>query len=269
MSRIDDCFAKLAAEGSAALIPYIAAGDPHPKLTVGIMQRLAENGADLIELGVPFSDPMADGAIVQGAHERALKYNTRLHDVFAMVAEFRKGNDSTPVTLMSYLNPLESLGYKEFALAAAEAGVDGVLIVDMPPEENECRALFAQYGLEQIFLISPNSPESRLQTINEYAAGYLYYISIKGVTGSNIRDIPAIRQQLATIRKNVQLPLVVGFGIRSPNDIRELSSHCDGVVVGSALIETMQAHTNDDVALFDAIGRFVNELKAACRKEAQ
>ncbi|SFH64246.1 tryptophan synthase subunit alpha [Modicisalibacter xianhensis] len=237
MNRIDQRFAALKEQGRTALIPYITAGDPSPDYTVSYMHALVEAGADVIELGIPFSDPMADGPVIQKACERALKHNTRLSHVFAMVSEFRRQDSDTPVVLMGYLNPIERLGYPTFAKQAAEAGVDGVLIVDMPPEEaDEIAPLLKEHHLQSIFLVAPTTSEARAATICAHGEGYLYYVSLKGVTGAASLDVAAVDRQLDVLRKLTGLPLCVGFGIRDGASAAAVGKVADGVIVGSALV---------------------------------
>ena len=238
MSRIRVCFEHLENSGKTALIPFITAGDPAPSMTVSIMHALVEGGADAIELGVPFSDPMADGPVIQLASERALVHNTSLADVIAIVAEFRKENDIVPVILMGYLNPLEAMGYAEFANLANEAGVDGILIVDLPAEESlELKSILHQRELDLIFLIAPNTSEKRMETICRAASGYLYYVSLKGVTGSNQIDIESVANKLTLIRQKTKLPIGVGFGIKDPQTAASIAKISDAVIVGSVLVD--------------------------------
>ena len=215
MSRIEGVLKSLKEQGRKALIPYITAGDPHPDQTVGLMHTLVAAGADIIELGVPFSDPMADGPVIQLACERALKFNTSLRDVLGMVKEFRKTDSDTPVVLMGYLNPMEAMGYEAFADAAADAGLDGVLTVDLPPEEaDQVAPLFAERKLDPIFLLAPTTTDERIRAISEHSSGYVYYVSIKGVTGSATIDVDEVARKVAHVHELTALPVGVGFGIR-------------------------------------------------------
>lgn len=264
MSRIASRFAELRAANRAALIPYITAGDPHPDQTVGLMHHLVAQGADLLELGVPFSDPMADGPVIQRATERALAHHVSMHDVLAMVRAFRQTDTSTPVILMGYLNPIEVLGYEAFARAAAEAGVDGVLTVDMPPEEtagyNE--ALQAA-GLDRIFLVSPTTPARRVKAIAQKGSGFVYYVSLKGVTGAKTLDVADVAHHLAALRTQIELPLGVGFGIRDAVSAGQVARIADAVVVGSALVHLIEQQQNDPQAMRQAVGALVAEMRAA------
>ncbi len=247
MSRIAQRFEALKAKNRKALIPYFTAGDPDPGSTVDLMHTLVDAGADLIELGVPFSDPMAEGPVIQLACERALKHNVSLHDVIALVAEFRQKDPETPVILMGYLNPVEVMGYREFASEAATAGVDGVLIVDMPPEEGaDPIAAFKAAGLDLIFLAAPTSTAERLQKISAASSGFVYYVSLKGVTGAKSLDANAVKEKLQEVRRYVDLPIGVGFGIKDANDAAAIAGIADAVVVGSAIVQHI-ADNQDDV----------------------
>lgn len=238
--RIQQVFQQL--QGRAALIPYVTAGDPSPESTVSLMHALVQAGADIIELGVPFSDPMADGPIIQRAAERALAKGMSLAKVLAAVQDFRKTNQTTPVVLMGYANPVEAMGQIQFVEQAAQAGVDGVLTVDYPPEESQefCQALIAQ-GVDPVFLLAPTSTDERIQKIAGLARGYVYYVSLKGVTGSDRIDMDDVVQQLNRIRQYVQTPVGVGFGIRSAERAQQIAQHAEAVIIGSKLIETMEA----------------------------
>ena len=242
MSRIDRRFEALATAGRTALIPYVTAGDPSPELTVPIMHALVEGGADVIELGVPFSDPMADGPVIQRASERALARGTRLARVLDMVREFRARDGGTPVVLMGYANPIEAMGVASFAERAALAGVDGVLVVDYPPEEaHEFAALLDARGLAPIFLLSPTTPPSRIETVAKVARGYVYYVSLTGVTGAAHLDTADVARHLDEIRRHVHIPVGVGFGIRDASSARALAAHADAVVIGSRIIQEIEA----------------------------
>lgn len=245
MSRLAATFDSLRHQKRKALVPYITAGDPNPQTTVPLMHALVKAGADVLELGVPFSDPMADGPTIQLACERALKHGTGLWDILGMVAEFRRTDTKTPVVLMGYLNPIEMRGLQEFAHRAAEAGVDGVLIVDLAVEEapNYLPAL-REHGLDCIFLIAPTSSVARIQAIAREASGYLYYVSLKGVTGAATLDIPSVKAKLEEIRAHTQLPVAVGFGIRDAASAKAVGALADGVVVGSALVSEIEKNAD-------------------------
>lgn len=238
MGRIQACFERLKKNRNKALIPYLVAGDPSLEATVTQMHTLVKGGADVIELGVPFSDPMAEGPVIQLAHERALANKTRLLDVLDMVTEFRKTDNQTPVVLMGYANPVEVMGYAMFAEKARKAGVDGLLTVDLPPEEAEAlNSALAAEGIDTIFLIAPTTREDRLASICNEATGYLYYVSFRGVTGASHFDITEVAANLAKIRSKTQLPVAVGFGIKDAASAKAVAEVADGVVVGSALVD--------------------------------
>jgi tryptophan synthase alpha chain len=248
MSRITSTFDKIKSEGKKALIPFITAGDPGKGYTVPLMHALVEAGADIIELGVPFSDPMADGPVIQRASERALANKVGLKDVLAMVAEFRRLNGDTPVVLMGYANPVEHMGYEAFARAAKEAGVDGVLTVDIPPEESHGVAdVFKAHGLDPIFLLSPTTPESRVEQVAKAAGGFVYYVSLKGVTGAGNLDTEEVARKLAMIRRHCNLPVGVGFGIRDAQTAEAIARIADAVVVGSRIVNEIENAPEDEV----------------------
>jgi tryptophan synthase alpha chain len=237
MSRIAGRFTALAKAGRKALIPYVTAGDPNPDVTVPLMHALVAAGADLIELGVPFSDPMADGPVIQAACERALTHHVSLRKVLAMVKGFRTQDQDTPVILMGYLNPVEVMGYAAFAQAAKDAGVDGLLTVDLPPEEaGDLLDELKKVAIDPIFLLSPNTSDERVRKIAAVASGFLYYVSFKGVTGANRLDVGAVASKVKTIRALTNIPVGVGFGIRDAQSAADVSAVADAVVVGSALV---------------------------------
>lgn len=264
MSRIEACFNAIKENNKKALIPFITAGDPSPDLTVGLMHEMVSAGADIIELGIPFSDPMADGPVIQRASERALAKGTNTDDVFSIVEEFRTKNNMTPIILMGYLNPIEVMGYAQFVNKAAKSGVDGLIIVDLPPEESEeLIAELKPHGLDQIFLISPTTHEERLEKICEVASGFLYYVSLKGVTGSNQLDVEAVAHKLNQIRDKTNLPLGVGFGIRDAQTAEAVGRISDAVVVGSALVERIAEHAKDNEKMKKEISSFIKSLRVA------
>ena len=237
-ARLEAAFADKATR--TALIPYVMAGDPGPDATVPVMHALVAAGADVIELGVPFSDPMADGPVIQAAAERALAGGTSLRDVLGMVAEFRRTDARTPVVLMGYANPIERMGAEAFARAAGEAGVDGVLTVDYPPEEvADFARLLGEAGIDPIFLLAPTSTDARIAAVAEVARGYVYYVSLKGVTGAGHLDAADVARNIARIRQHVRLPVGVGFGIRDAASAVALAEHADAVVIGSRLVDTI------------------------------
>jgi len=248
MSRIQSTFATLKQSGKKALIPYITAGDPHPQKTVEMMHALVKAGANLIELGVPFSDPMADGPVIQRATERALVYKVGLRSVLAMVKEFRQQDDQTPIVLMGYANPIEAMGVEKFADAAKDAGVDGVLTVDYPPEECvEVNDLLKARGIDPVFLLSPTTEKSRVDLIVQQASGFVYYVSLKGVTGAKNLDIDEVADRVAAIRKQTTLPVGVGFGVRDAATAKAVAGIADAVVVGSRMVQTIETSTVDNV----------------------
>ncbi|NYT23087.1 tryptophan synthase subunit alpha [Alcaligenaceae bacterium] len=238
--RLQAVFARLS--GRTALIPYIAAGDPSVAATPALMHALVRAGSDVIELGVPFSDPMADGPVIQRAAERAIARGTGLRQVLDMVAEFRREDDRTPVVLMGYANPIERMGQQAFVDAARQAGVDGVLVVDYPPEEiKEFAGMLGRARIDPIFLLAPTSTDARMRAVGEVARGYVYYVSLKGVTGAGNLDTGEVAARLELIRRHVTLPVGVGFGIRDAESAKRLSECADAVVIGSKIIETMEA----------------------------
>jgi len=261
MSRIAARFALLQKKGRKALIPFITAGDPQPGQTVPLMHALVAAGADLIELGVPFSDPMADGPTIQRASERALAFGVSLRVVLGMVREFRKSDDATPVVLMGYANPIEAYGAAAFVADARDAGVDGVLTVDYPPEEcAEFAALLRGQGLDPIFLLAPTSPERRYAEVAALGSGYIYYVSLKGVTGSAALDLDEVARRLPRIREKVGLPVGVGFGIRDAAAAARVATVADAVVIGSRIIEIIE---RSPAAPAEAVGAFLREVRAA------
>ena len=248
MSKIQATFERLQAQGRKALIPFITAGDPGPNQTVPLMHALVEAGADIIELGVPFSDPMADGPTIQRASERALAKGVSLRQVLEMVANFRADNNETPVVLMGYANPIEAIGVDSFAAAAFDAGVDGVLVVDYPPEESVDFAKAMQANaLDPIFLLAPTSTEERIAMVSELASGYVYYVSLKGVTGSAQLDVEAVAKRIPEIHAAVGVPVGVGFGIRDAQTAGAIARFADAVVVGSRIIEEIEQSPADEV----------------------
>ena len=264
MRRIAAVFSALRDQGRQALIPFVTAGDPAPETTLPLMHAMVEAGADIIELGVPFSDPMADGPVIQRASERALTHHVALHDVIDMVRRFRETDQTTPVVLMGYLNPIEVMGYDAFALAAAEAGVDGVLTVDIPPEEGSglVAALQARM-IDPIFLLAPTSNRARIERITAAASGFVYYVSLKGVTGAANLSLDSVRDKLAEIRSCTGLPVGVGFGIKDAQTAAAMSAFADAVVVGSALVSRIEQHLDDPSQAIEEIKRVLGGMRAA------
>ena len=265
MSRIQATFDKLKLHKRKALIPFFTAGDPAPEFTVPLLHALVEAGADVIELGVPFSDPMADGPTIQRASERALKHGVTLHDVLDMVAAFRSKDVSTPIVLMGYGNPIEAMGWETFARRCADVGVDGVLTVDFPPEEShEAFAHLDKHGIDPIFLLAPTSTDARVERVSKQARGYVYYVSLRGVTGAGNLDLAAIEQKIPQLRKHVKLPIGVGFGIRDASTALAVAKLCDGVVVGSRIVQEIENSTGQDVIA--NVSKLVKELRQAVDK---
>ena len=262
MSRIAATFAGLKSRGRKALIPYVIAGDPYADATVEIMCAMAQAGADLIELGVPFSDPMADGPVIQKAAERALAKGIGMKQVLTYVREFRALDPNTPVVLMGYANPIERYGIERFVADAKDAGVDGVLVVDYPPEECEdfARTLKAAQ-LDPIFLLAPTSTEQRIERVSRVASGYVYYVSLKGVTGAGHIDIEAVASAIPRIKAHVKIPVGVGFGIRDGRSARAVADVSDAVVIGSALVQRLESCSRDQVAV--SAGEFIASIRSA------
>lgn len=251
-NRIDATLAKAQQAGKKLLSPYITAGDPEPGLTVSLMHALVEAGADILELGIPFSDPMAEGPVIQQAMERALAHGVHTDAVLEMIAEFRKNDAITPIVIMGYLNPIEQYGYERFAKNAVNAGADATILVDLPPEEAaSISTIWHDAGLHSIFLCSPTTTDDRLNLLNAQGRGYLYYVSLKGVTGSDTLNTEALRTAYLDRKQKTHLPLLVGFGIKTPELAAQVASFADGVIVGAALIsEIIEAYRNkNDVSL--------------------
>ena len=264
MSRITSCLSALKTSGRSALIPYVTAGDPHPSQTLSIMHTLVEAGADIIELGVPFSDPMADGPVIQLACERALAHNTSLTNVLEMVREFRLSNQNTPVVLMGYLNPVEAMGMDTFISRAKDAGVDGVLMVDLPPEEaDDVIPAMKSAGLDAIFLLAPTTTNSRIESAVSHGSGYIYYVSLKGVTGSSALNIADVSQQLERIRSLTDMPVGVGFGIKDAQSAAAVAKIADGVIVGSALVNTIAENAGNTDQMHKHIAELIGSMRNA------
>lgn len=261
-NRIQTAFDRLKQQGRKALIPFITAGDPSQAMTVPLMHGLVKAGADILELGVPFSDPMADGPTIQRASERALKNGVSLRGVLGMVAEFRKQDTTTPVVLMGYGNPIKAMGWEVFAQRCAEVGVDGVLTVDFPPEEShEAFEHLQRHAIAPIFLLAPTTNDARIAQVAKLARGYVYYVSLKGVTGAGNLDLAAIEQKMPQLRKRISLPIGVGFGIRDAATAQAVAKLCDGVVVGSRIVQEIENSSEQDVVA--NVDKLVKELRAA------
>ncbi len=264
MSRIKSCFEKLKTDGQTALIPYITAGDPEPWVTVPMLHALVEAGADIIELGIPFSDPMSDGPVIQKACERALKNDMSLDHVLDMVKQFREKDSKTPIVLMGYANPLEAMGYQTFAEKAEQVGVDGILTVDMPPEESdEFLSIMDKHEIDTIFLVAPTTSPERMAKIAKVSKGFIYYVSIKGVTGTASLDVSEVGENLATLRGISDLPLGVGFGIRDGKSAAAVSEVADAVVVGSTLVKCIAEHADNPEVLPQSVAALLAEMRHA------
>jgi tryptophan synthase alpha chain len=262
MSRIAATFAALKAANKTALVTFITAGDPAPELTVPLMHALVAGGADILELGVPFSDPMAEGPVIQRACERALAFGVGIRDVFGYVAEFRKTNPSTPVVLMGYANPIERIGTAAFIAKSQEAGADGAIVVDYPPEEcEEFAAAMRAAELDLIFLLAPTSTEERIRQVAKVGGGFSYYVSLKGVTGAGNIDTVQVAERLKEIRQHVRLPIGVGFGIRDGATARAVAEVADAVVIGSRIVQEIETHGKDGAVA--AVQAFVGGIRAA------
>lgn len=263
MNRITQKIQALKQQQRKVLATYIVNGDPTPEITLAAMHALVDAGVDILEIGVPFSDPMAEGPVIQRAHERALAHNTSLRDTLAQVKKFRESDQETPVVFMGYANPVERMGYAEFARSAAEAGVDGLLTVDLPPEEAESlHSHLREHGLESIFLLAPTSSEERVKRVTELAGGFIYYVSLKGVTGASHLDVRSVQQQLSVVSRYSQLPVMVGFGIKDGQSAQAVSAYADGVVVGSALVEIMGSG-HSQTQILEGLRNKVASIRAA------
>lgn len=264
MSRLNACFERLKKENKTALIPYVTAGDSNPSITVPLMHRMVDAGADIIELGIPFSDPMADGPTIQLACERALEHHTSLRDVIEMTREFRQQDNITPIVFMGYMNPVEAMGYTAFAKQASDAGVDGLLTVDMPPEESDdlLQAL-KPHTIDPIFLLSPTTQPQRIEKIAAAGSGFLYYVSLKGVTGANVLNVDDVAKHVEDIRRVSKLPIGVGFGIKTAVDAAAVAKVADAVIVGSAIVKIIENNKDEADTILNAIGNLLVEMRDA------
>lgn len=268
MSRIAATFARLGTEGKKALIPFITAGDPEPALTVPIMHCLVAGGADIIELGVPFSDPMADGPVIQRSSERALKHGVSLKQVIDYVTEFRRTNRATPVVLFGYANPIEAMGIEHFAKLANEAGADGVLVVDYPPEEAlRLVEVLDALEIDTIFLLSPTTDDARLAQVTALGRGYLYYVSLRGVTGAAHLDLENVAARIGHIRRHTDLPIGVGFGVRDADTARRIAEFADAVIIGSRLVQEIENAPRASVT--ERVTAFLSGVRAAMDNRAR
>ena len=266
MSRLETVFSQLRAEGRSALIPFFTAGDPTPEVTVPMLHALAGAGADVIEVGVPFSDPMADGPVIQKSNERALATGMSLHKTIAAVEQFRRSNRTTPVVLMGYLNPIEAFGYFNFSRAVTQAGVDGVITVDLSLEESDSlSSLLREVGVDPVFLIAPTSNDQRVAQIARRASGFIYYVSMRGITGAYALDPKTIEARIAQISEHTALPIGVGFGIQDVDTARSVAKVADAVIVGSAIVKEIAASTSVEEAVGNA-ARVVRAMADAVRR---
>ena len=271
MSRLAARFAELKTQktktgSKVALIPYVMTSDPVPEITLPLMHAMVEAGADIIELGAPFSDPMADGPVIQAASERSLAHDTSLHDVFSLVTEFRKTDDTTPIVMMGYLNPIEVMGYDSFAQQASSCGIDGVITVDMPPVEAQSYVpALKSHGLDPIFLLAPTSTEERIKNLADIASGFVYYVSLKGVTGAATLDVSGVEKKVAQIRQFIDLPIGVGFGISDAESAAKVSRCSDAVVVGSAIVKKMTINSGKTEPERSIIIKEISDILSAMR----
>ena len=268
MNRIDKKFQELRQQGESAFMPYLCAGDPTTELTEKLLLILEEAGADLIELGVPFSDPIADGPTIQRASERALKHSISLQQILDLVRELRQQTD-IPIALMSYYNPIFSMGESAFCQAAQDAGVDGVIVPDLPPEEaQQLLKVAPQHNLATIFLVAPTSPPERMQSIASVSTGFIYCVSLTGVTGARTTLSDEVAPMIAELRKHTDKPISVGFGVSTPEQAKQVAEVADGVIVGSAIINVVEEHINDEAKLLTAVKQFASDLAAGTKSSA-
>ncbi len=264
MSRLEIKFSELRGLNKAALVTFITAGDPSPDITVPLMHALVDAGSDVIELGVPFSDPMADGPVIQAASERALAAGVTTTGVIELIRSFREKDNSTPIVLMGYLNPIEIMGYEDFASAIADAGADGIIVVDMPPEEGvELGGVLKAQGIDNVHLLAPTSTPDRIRLVCDDASGFIYYVSLRGVTGATTLDLGEVRSRLAAIRVHTNLPLGVGFGIDSPAAAAEVAEFADAVIVGTALVRIVAENSDNPGTLIRKASAFIESMSSA------
>jgi len=265
VGRLTEVTSELHQVGKKALVAYVVAGDPHPKVTVPLMHQMVAAGVDIIELGVPFTDPEAEGPVIQAAHERALAHQVTLQQVIDMVIEFRTENTGTPVVLMGYLNPIERMGYQAFSQSAGKAGVDGLITVNLPPEEAGDLAInLKDNGVDAIYLVAPTTTESRARRICEASQGFVYYVSLKGTTGAGSLDIHAVQARVTTLKDYTDLPLLVGFGIKDGESAGLIASVADGVVVGSAIVSLFEKGASTDGASPESqVTALIAEIRSA------
>jgi len=262
MNRINTVFRRQ----KSAFISYLVCGDPDLNTTLKIMHSMVKNGVDLIEVGIPFTDPIADGPVIQKGIERALKNKVSLIDVFDLVEKFRKEDKATPIVLMGYLNPVENMGYRKFSKLAKSKGVDGILIVDLPPEESlVINKELIRNNLSQIFLASPTTEDKRLKSIIEYSSGYLYYVSLKGITGSSLVDFQPIKKRIKMIKKlsDNKIPVSVGFGIKTAETARKISLFSDGIIIGSSIVELIEKNKHNKALMHKKIIKFIKSIRSS------
>jgi len=264
MSRLSRTVSSLHDLNKKALVTYIVAGDPEPSSTVSLMHKMVSAGVDVIELGVPFSDPEAEGPVIQLAHERALRSGTSLIDVMQLVAEFRDKDQSTPVVLMGYLNPIEKMGYENFAERAARCGIDGTIIVNLPPEEASDLSFYLEkHDVESVYLLAPTTTPERAAKICAHSRGFVYYVSLKGTTGAGSLDVTEVSEKVRDLKTIAKIPLFVGFGIKNGETAAAVGSVADGVVVGSAIVDIMARHETDRVLLEKSVVELTGEIRSA------
>ena len=262
MGRIKQITDSANQKGRKLLIPYLVAGDPNKETTIELMHALVLNGADIIELGIPFSDPSSDGEVIQSGIERSLKKGTSLNDTLDIVAKFRARNEVTPIVLMGYLNPVEIMGVDNFVRRAQKEGVDGVLMVDMPPAEaGVLNAKLKEVNIDSIFLVAPTTTQERVKSILNMTSGYVYYVSLKGVTGASITDVDEVERNVCSLRSSTDLPIVVGFGIKDGKSAKEMARVSDGVIVGSALVNKIASLTSHEKICAEDIKNSTNIIK--------
>ena len=264
MNILDKCFAQLKIAGKKAFIPYVMGGDPSLHILTDVLHTLAKNGADIIEVGIPFSDPVADGVVIQGAAERALARGVNVAQILSKVSSFRKDNTVTPIVVMTYCNSIEAKGIEAFAALAKESGVDAILTVDLPPEESkDYVATFQNHALHPIFLLSPTTSTVRIQRLATYAAGFVYYVSLRGVTGASHMDMEEVSRNLEKIRKIISLPIGVGFGVNDPASAKSVAEVADAVIVGTALVKYTRYFQGDGDFYLEKLGHFCSQLSEA------
>ena len=262
VNRITKTISSALEQGKKLLVAYIVNGDPRPSVTLSAMHTLVDNGADIIELGIPFSDPMAEGVVIQRGHERALVHNVSLKSSMLLVEEFRKTNTTTPIVLMGYANPVERLGYAPFALEASRVGVDGLLTVDLPPEEaSPLTAELKKVNIESIFLIAPTTTDERIEKVAALASGFIYYVSLKGVTGAGNLDVNSVKEMTGKIKTYSSLPILTGFGIKDAASAKAVGAVSDGVIVGSALVSAMSDETLTDGQICEALAKILQPIR--------